>query len=142
MRLIFTLFLCLFSNLAQAQTNVKADTTVYFFGNLELRNGLHVLTDSDSLVLPIQNFVKSIAAFHATNKPLLLKLSADQIGKKDMKLKNPNESKMIYFYSTKRERDMALNQLKSTSKNSLFYLREFKFIKDLGLKTPGNPVIK
>ncbi|WP_286744359.1 hypothetical protein [Roseivirga sp. UBA1976] len=138
---IITVLFCL-SVAVQAQTKNPADTTVYFFGNFELKSGLQVLTDTDSLVVSKKMLVSNLSAVQATNKQLLLRVAKEQLGAKAMRLKNPNTSKLIHFFATKPEMEEAVRQLKFSNENSLYYLRDFEFIKEVGLQGPGNPVIK
>lgn len=122
--------------------NEKSDSTVYFYANLPLKNGLFVLSDSDSLVVNKRQVVSELASFRAANITTLLKTAKAQIGSKDMVLKNPDNSRLILIFGSEAELNESLNSLKTTNRNSLYYLRDFKFKKQPTLLGPGNPVIK
>lgn len=129
-------------SMSQSKVDTKGDTTLYFYGNFEIENGLQVLTDTDSVTIPKANVISSLSGLRVMNTQLMLRVAKAQMGVETLRLKNPSQTNLVRFYGTDLEMQEALNLLKRSYKNSLYYLRDFEFYKDVKSQGPDNPIIK
>lgn len=132
-----------FSVYAQKKTQKAQakDSVVFFYGTMELNNGLHVLTPIDSMKVPSNKAKQTMFVLNSNNRLRILKFAQTELANKDLRIKNARATMVLEAKGNLTELRAELDRFSNINKGSVFILNKFKFVKPEELKEgPGKKV--
>lgn len=133
MRLILVLLCAItFGISAQAQNAQKKevkDSTVFFYGAIELNNDLQVITPIDSIKVPVNQVKQNIFNVNASNRLRVLRMAQAELNDRQLRFKRPRVIMILTAKGSIMELKSELDRFLNKNKGSVFTLNNFKFVK-------------
>ncbi|MGW8123037.1 hypothetical protein ACV07N_10310 [Roseivirga echinicomitans] len=123
------------------KAQVKSDTTVYFYVGFELKNGLVVMNDMDSLSTKKDRLTNTMFEIESLNKTPILRETKTQLKGKKVELAGKGSIRLINFFSTNEEMVAQFENSRAVNKGHILMLSNLEIIKSAGRSTIGNPII-
>ena len=136
MRILLTLLLLCSFSLVQAQENKKAeaDSIVFFYASMTMRNGLNVVSPIDSLTLPKKNIKQELFKLNATNRLRFVKFAQKELGDPTLGAKINNRTNILEINGDLRQLKSDLDRFLSQNKGNVYNLINYPFLKPGGEK--------
>ena len=136
MRILLTLLLLCSFLLVQAQDNKKAeaDSIVFFYASMTMRNGLNVVSPIDSLTLPKKNIKQELFKLNATNRLRFVKFAQKELGDPTLVAKINNRTNILEINGDLRQLKSDLDRFLSQNKGNVYNLINYPFLKPGGEK--------
>lgn len=105
------------------------DSTVYFYGVMELSSGMNVVSSIDSVSAKSQEMEQVLLTINETNKSRMLAFAKNQLGDRRLTLKGGDKVSILETKPTKLELKTALDDFLRMNKGSVYNLLDFTFVK-------------
>lgn len=136
MRIVLTLLLLCSMTLVQAQSNkaAEADSVVFFYASLKMRNGLNVVSPIDSISLPKKGIKQELFKLNANNRLRFVKFAQKELGDPTLSAKINNRTNILEANGDLRQLKSDLDKFLSQNKGNVYNLLNFIFTKPGGEK--------
>ncbi len=129
-----------FSVYGQKNTQKKAvrDSVIFFYGAMELDNGLHVVTPIDSVKVPVNKVKQTVFTLNSNNRLRILKFAQNELGDKKLRIKNRRATMILETKGDLNQLRTALDRFSNMNKGGIYVLNKYQFVKPEELKEgPG-----
>ena len=113
---------------ATSQPQAK-DSTVYFYGVMQLSSGMNVVSSIDSITTKAPEMEQVLLTINETNKSRMLAFAKNQLGDRRLNFKGGKKVSIIETKPTKSAVRAALDDFLRTNKGSVYNLMDFTFVK-------------
>ena len=120
------------SAFAQKKTTSKPqakDSTVYFYGVMQLSSGMNVVSSIDSVTAKAPEMEQVLLTINETNKSRMLAFAKNELGDRRLNFKGGKKVSIIETKPSKLELRTALDDFLRINKGSVYSLIDFTFVK-------------
>ncbi|HEY9117192.1 MAG TPA: hypothetical protein VIN11_05160 [Roseivirga sp.] len=120
------------SAFAQKKTTSKPqakDSTVYFYGVMQLSSGMNVVSAIDSVTAKAPEMEQVLLTINETNKSRMLAFAKNELGDRRLNFKGGKKISIIEIKPSKLELRTALDDFLRINKGSVYSLIDFTFVK-------------
>lgn len=130
--ILFFLVCLSFGAFAQKKTTSKSqekDSTVYFYGVIQLSSGMNVVSTIDSITTKASDMEKLLLTINESNKSRMLGFTRTELGDPGLSAKIGKKVNILEIKPTYLEVRTTLDDFLRVNKGRVYNLMEFKFVK-------------